>query len=383
MASIAVAGSVAQRVGYGGHAWALLQYVLGFRRLGYKVTFIDQLTPEMTLDRAGHPSRRGQARGVRWLARTMSGVEMGDQYSLLLGGGEQSVGLSRHEARERVAQAELLLNVMGFITDDEIMGSARRRVFLDIDPGFGQMWHELGLADVFRGHDAFVTIAENISEADCSIPTCGLDWITTRPPVTLDSWPSLNGGSAFTTVATWRGPFEPIEFAGRRYGVRAHEFRRFAELPGLIPEPFEIALEIDAADRKDVQLLVERGWKLVDPIAAAGDPERYRSFIQRSKAEVMIAKNMYVETRSGWFSDRSACYLASGKPVLAQDTGFARNYPVGEGLLSFRDLEEAADGAREISRNWGKHSKAAREIAEEHFDARKVLRRLLDDLGVG
>jgi hypothetical protein len=308
---------------------------------------------------------------------------MGDQYSLLLGGGEQSVGLSRHEARERVAQAELLLNVMGFITDDEIMGSARRRVFLDIDPGFGQMWHELGLADVFRGHDAFVTIAENISEADCSIPTCGLDWITTRPPVTLDSWPSLNGGSAFTTVATWRGPFEPIEFAGRRYGVRAHEFRRFAELPGLIPEPFEIALEIDAADRKDVQLLVERGWKLVDPIAAAGDPERYRSFIQRSKAEVMIAKNMYVETRSGWFSDRSACYLASGKPVLAQDTGFARNYPVGEGLLSFRDLEEAADGAREISRNWGKHSKAAREIAEEHFDARKVLRRLLDDLGVG
>jgi hypothetical protein len=382
MASIAVGGSVAQRVGYGGHAWAFLQYLRGFRLLGYEVVFIDYLAPGMATDESGRPSPDARARSIRWFAQEMRNAGLEDSSALLLDGNDESVGLSRAEVLERVARSQFLLNVMGFLTDEEILEAAPRRVFLDIDPGFGQMWKELDLADPFHGHDDFVTIAENIGKPDCAIPTCDLSWITTRPPVDLESWRPVRGGEGITTVASWRGPYGPVEYGGRSYGLRVHEFRKFTELPRLTQEPFEVALDIDASDHRDIELLRRGGWRVVDPALAAGSPDHYAQYIQGSKAEVMIAKQMYVETRSGWFSDRSACYLASGKPVLAQDTGFADKYPVGKGLLSFRDLDEAVSGIAEIRSDWEGHSRAARAIAEEHFDSRKVLGRLLSELGV-
>ena len=376
-----IAGSIAQRAGYGGHAWVFVQYLLGLRSLGYQPLLIDKLTSEMCLDPYGGASEARRQRCIRWLTDVMRAAGLDRSYSLQLDEGQETVGLPRDEVLQRVAQAPALLNVMGFITDEDVLGAAESRVFLDLDPGFGQMWRELGLADVFKGHDAFVTIGENIGESDCTIPTCGLNWITTRPPVSLDQWAPADGGSAFTTVASWRGPFAPIEYNGTTYGLRAHEFRRFADLPRLATKAFEVALDVDSADQRDIDLLQRGGWALVDPTLAAGSTDRYRRYIQASKAEVMIAKQIYVETQSGWFSDRSACYLASGKPVLAQDTGFSRNYPVGKGLVSFRDIEDAAEGVRGICADWEQHSVAARDIAEEYFDARKVLRRLLDDLG--
>jgi len=274
--------------------------------------------------------------------------------------------------------------VMGFLSDEEIMSCAPKRVFLDIDPGFGQMWQALGLHDPFQGHDAFVTIGENIGQPGCEIPTCELDWITTRQPIVLDYWPSGSSdgnGQPFTSIASWRGAFGPLEYQSRKYGLRVHEFRKFAGLPRLSQDTFQLALDIHPADVNDISLLTENGWSLVDPRIAAGDPWVYQTYIQNSKAEFTVAKNMYVQSHSGWFSDRSACYLASGKPVLAQDTGIKNLYPTGEGLLTFTSMAEAVSGAEEISRDYGRHSRAARAIAETHFDSDKVLGRLLNQLG--
>jgi hypothetical protein len=377
-----VCGSVAQRPGNGGHTWVFLQYVLGLRDLGWEVVFLDRLEPEMCFDGQGRPCLAEDSVNLRYFEQIVQRFGLGDAYALLYDGAKGCRGMAPEELRSRIEASALLLNVNGFITDDEILGRARRRVFLDIDPGFGQMWRELGLHDGFRGHDAYVTVGENIGGPDCTIPTCGLEWITTPQPVVLELWPPrADGGARFTSVASWRGPFGPIDYGGRTYGLRVHEFRKFAKLPSLSRQSFEIALDIDPAEVDDLALLRDNGWSLVDPDAVAGDPWAYRRYVQGSMAELMIAKNMYVESRSGWFSDRSICYLASGKPVLAQETGFTRFHPAGEGLLAFETLEEALAGAEEISGDYERHARAARALAEERFDSRKVLRRLLERLG--
>ena len=362
--TIIVAGSIAQRPGCGGHAWVFLQYLLGFRRLGFDVLFLDRLDA-------------ADSANVRWLANVLGDVA----WSLNCGG--ETLGLPRARVLEKTRESVLLLNVMGFLNDGEILAAAPRRAFLDIDPGFGQMWHALGLADIFAGHDAFVTIGENIGQPDCTVPACGMDWITTPQPIVLEKWPVRNGASctAFTTVASWRGPFAPVEFAGRTYGLRVHEWRKFAALPNATAQSFQVAMELDAAESRDRALLESNGWQLLDP-HNVGAIDDYREFVSGSRAEVMIAKNMYVATRGGWFSDRSICYLAAGKPVLAQDTGFPRNHPTGRGLLTFSTLEEAAEGVRAINADYAAHCRAAREIAESQFDSDKVLARLLAKLDV-
>ncbi|HEY3107733.1 MAG TPA: hypothetical protein VGL23_03220 [Chloroflexota bacterium] len=372
--TIVVAGALAQKAGQGGHAWVLLQYLLGLRRLGWEVVFLDRLDASTSAEAAPR---------LGYVAEVMQRFDLGGAYAVICEGGERFVGLSRAEVLERTRRSALLLNVMGFLTDPEILGLAPRRVFLDIDPGFGQMWRELGLHDPFRGHDAFVTIGENLGQPGCAIPTCGLDWITTRQPIVLERWPRQSGEPGrFTSVASWRGAYGPVEYGGRTYGLRVHEFRRLAELPRLSGQAFELALDIHPADTRDRALLETSGWTLVDPRAVAGDPWAYQAYVQRSRGEFMVAKNMYVQARSGWFSDRSICYLASGRPVVAQDTGFARSYRTREGLVPFSDLDEAAAAVEAVAREYQRHARAARAVAEELFDSDRVLGRLLGRLGV-
>jgi hypothetical protein len=378
-----VAGSVAQRPRRGGHTWVFLQYLLGLRALGWDVVLLDRLEPDMAVDAGGEACEPERSENVRYLTDVLERFGLGDSYALLLEGGRRTLGLSRDEALERVAASSIFLNVNGFIDDPELLARAPLRVFLDIDPGFGQMWRELGLHDPFKGHDAYVTVGEGIGRRNCSIPTCGLDWITTPQPIVLAEWPQQDGpAEAFTSVGSWRGPFGPIEYEGVTYGLRVHECRKFAELPRRSRERFELALDIDEADSADVSLLRANGWTLVDPLDVAADPWRYRGYVQRSKAELMIAKNIYVRSRSGWFSDRSICYLASGRPVLAQETGFSSRYPTGEGLLAFETLEQAVEGASAIAAEYERHARAARELAESHFESSKVLSRLLERLEV-
>jgi hypothetical protein len=381
--TIVVAGSVAQRPGNGGHTWVFLQYLLGFRKLGWEVLFLDRLEPEMCVDSQGRPAEVERSFNVEYLERVFSRFALDDRYSVFYGD-RRTIGLSREQVLQEVGEAALLLNVNGFFDDEEVLARAARRVYFDIDPGFAQMWRALRLHDAFRGHDAYVTVGESVGLPECTIPTDGIDWITTPQPVLLDRWPaqSGNGSGAFTSVGSWRGPFGPIDYEGVRYGLRVHEFRRFAELPHLVSEPLEIALDIDEADAADVELLRSAGWTLRDPREVAADPCRYRSYVQESSAELMVAKNMYVQSRSGWFSDRSICYLASGRPVLAQETGFSRHHPVGLGLLAFSTLDEAVAGVKRIGADYATHSRAARELAAERFDSNRVLGRLLGELGV-
>jgi len=381
---ITIAGSLAQKPLQGGHTWVLLQYLLGFRRLGWQVLFIDELAPEMCIDNRGAPCPVEQSLNLRFFRSVMERFGFQDDWCLIFNGGEKVFGQSRPRVLERVADSAFLLNVMGYLDDEEILGKAGRLVFLDIDPGFGQMWAELGLDNVFAGHDDHVTIGERIGAPDCSIPTCCLDWITTPQPVVLEHWPARIDESArrMTSVASWRGAYGPLTFRGRRYGLRVHEFRKFMDLPRRTGQPFELALDIHPSDSADRKALEECGWDIVDPVRAAGDPWSYRKYIQDSSAELMIAKNMYVESRSGWFSDRSICYLASGKPVLAQDTSLAGLLPTGKGLLLFQTLDEAVEGAEALQKDYAHHARGARAVAEECFDSDKILGRLLEKLGV-
>jgi hypothetical protein len=308
-----------------------------------------------------------------------------DSFHLSYNSGQKSIGISRAEVLNRVRAAPVLLNVMGYLNDEEILAAAQRRVFIDIDPGFGQMWRDLGLHDSFVGHDDFVTLGCNIGQPVCAIPTCGLKWITMPQPVVLEHWlahpPRPDG--AFTSIGAWRGPNAPLDYKGHTYGLRVHEFRKFVELPSRCPTTrFEQALDIHPADNKDIQLLQFNGWSLVNPKEVASGPAEYRAYIAASKAEFMVPKQMYVDANSGLLSDRSVYYLASGRPVLARDTGIKHLYPTGEDLLTFSTLDEAAAGVDEINRNYTRHCQAAREIAEEYFDSDKVLRQLLAKLGI-
>ncbi len=364
--TIIVAGSLAQRVGFGGHMWVFLQYLLGFKRLGREVLFLDELPAD---------TDHGL---IRTFAALMQRYGLDANFSIRHG--DATHGVARGDMLERVKAADVFLNVMGYVRDAEILAAARCRTFLDIDPGFGQMWRELEQADIFAGHDQFVTVGLNYGAADCTAPTCGLHWITSPPPVVLAEWPAqpLVANQAFTSVASWRGPFGPIDFRGRTYGLRVHEFRKFFALPAQTGAEFSLALDIHEAETRDLAALIEHGWRILDPIEAAGDTERYRAFVRGSAAEFIVAKNLYVDTNGGWFSDRSACYLASGRPVLAQRTGW--QLPEGRGLLGFSTLAEAAEGVRAIRADYGTHARAARELAEEYFDSDKVLTRLLCSL---
>jgi hypothetical protein len=196
----------------------------------------------------------------------------------------------------------------------------------------------------------------------------------------LDEWPLTRTSEPgrFTTVASWRGPYGPVEHLGRTFGLKVHEFRKFVRLPQQASQTFEVALEIDPSDVRDLTLLRGHGWRIVDPRSVASDPQSFRRYVQSSGAEFSVAKGVYVETRSGWFSDRTVRYMASGKPALVQDTGFSGDLATGEGLVSFTTMKDAVDGAARIARDYDAHSAAARSLAERYFDSDLVLGRLLE-----
>jgi len=336
------------------------------------VTVVDRLEGDML----GTPREEEALDHLRTLF-----ADDGIAYSVLGDGGEPVGGLSRADLLERTQAARLLLNVMGFVDDAEVLAAARRRVFLDIDPGFGQVWRELGLADIFAGHDGFVTVGRNVGSEGCGVPTCGLRWVTIPHPVVLSRHPVAESGDGFTSVGSWRGPYDPIEYEGRRLGLRAHEFRKLVELPTRVDAAFRVALEIDPGDEADRTTLDENGWQILDPRAVAHDPAAYLRFVHGSLAEFTVAKGIYVELHTGWLGDRTGSYLASGKPALVQDTGLAAHFPLGEGLVAYSTLDEAVDGAERILAGYSDHARTARRLAELELDSRIVLSRLLEELG--
>jgi hypothetical protein len=305
-----------------------------------------------------------------------------DRSALLLAGTRETVGLPYPRLVELTAGADLLVNISGILTDQQLTSSIPVRVYMDLDPAFNQFWQVSGIDMRFEGHTHFVTVGQAIGSHDCVVPTCGFEWIPTVPPVVLERWPQAERIShdAFTTVGNWRA-YGSIEHEGVNYGQKVHSLRELIGLPIRTNARFLLALTIHPDETRDLEALEENGWELVDAAAVAGTPADYRTFIAGSRAELGITKSGYVLSRSGWFSDRSASYLASGRPVIAQETGFSRYLPTGEGLLSFQTEDDALAAVEEIERDYDRHSKAARALAQEHFDSDRVLARLVERVG--
>ena len=379
---IVVAATIASAPGHGGWTWAVLQYVLGLRRLGHRVLLVDPVQPG-TMRPAGAPW--SESSNAAYCNAVLRQFDLEDAAAVLLEGSPPStIGKTYDEVLRAVADADLLINVSGVLRDPAVLERATRRVYLDLDPGFTQLWQEAQHIDMgFDDHTDFVTIGLAIGQPGCPVPTCGRHWITTVQPVVLEHWPvaPARPDGPWTTVANWRG-YGSVEHGGVFYGQKAHAFRGLISLPRLTVERLLIALAIHPEETADLAALAAHGWTLVDPAHAACSPDRYQAFVQQSKAELGVAKTGYVRARCGWFSDRSVCYLASGRPVIAQDTGLAPFVPTGEGLIEFSSTDEAASAIERVRCDYGRHSAAARDLAEECFDANKVLPRLLEHLAV-
>lgn len=281
----------------------------------------------------------------------------------------------------RLANFDVVLNISGALPANSIQ-QVPIRVYLDLDPAFNQLWHEQGIDRGFDGHTHFVTVGQAIGTGSCPLPTHGLAWIGSFPPVVLDEWTKVDSidVDAFTTVANLRS-YGPIEHEGVHYGQKVHSLRALTDLPRRAGGTFLLAMDVHPDDARDRRALEDGGWKLIDPDGVASTPDAYRRFVQSSLAEIGVAKSGYVVSQCGWFSDRSACYLASGRPVVAQETGFSKFLPVGEGLLAFTDLDSAVAAVQEVRRDYRCHAAAARRIAEEHLDSDHVLARLLQQVG--
>jgi len=336
----------------GGAAWAVLQYVLGLKRLGLEVQLVESVND---------PSEETRA-----------------YFDAVI----KSFGVNGElmtEARQ-LRDFDVVLNISGMLAAETIE-SIPRRVYLDLDPAFNQLWHEAGIDRGLDGHTHFVTLGQAIGRAECTVPTHGRPWIPTLPPVVLEDWPRADGivTAALTTVGNFRG-YGSVDRGGVHYGQKVHSLRKLIGLPQRTRERFVLAMAVHPDEQRDLAALAENGWELVDPVVAAGTPEAYQAFVQGSRGEIGIAKSGYVVSRCGWFSDRSACYLASGRPVVAQDTGFSSFIPVGEGLLVFDDEDGAVAAIDEIGRDYPRHARAARELAKEYFDSDLVLATLLERL---
>jgi hypothetical protein len=369
-----VAGALANKPQSGGEAWVRLNWVLGLRRLGFDVWFVEGLAGEV------------EPGAVEYFEEVVGEFGLGDRAALLDGMGQRVAGVDAAELSAAAAESEVLFNLSGHLGPGPLLSAPRRRVYVDLDPGFTQAWHADPAVDFeLGGHDRYVTVGLNVGTAGRPLPAGGIEWIPTLPPIVLDQWPAAPAPSTplrFTTVATWRSPYGSVEIDGREAPLKHHEFRRLLSLPAEVPEArFELALDIHPGDAADLEALRGAGWEVVPPREVAATPAAFREYLCGSGAEFSVAQGVYVASRSGWFSDRTAAYLASGRPALVQDTG-VEDVPLGKGLLTFSSLEEAAEGARCIAAEPAAHAAAARRLAEEHLDSDLVLGRLLDRIGV-
>jgi hypothetical protein len=360
-------------VGRGGHAMHVLQILEGLRRLGHDVLFLEFL--DEPPDAAARAYFELVLRG-RWEPHRAALLDADT--------GHVHAGLGSAEVAAFAGRADGVISLAAHYRRQPwpLVAGVRPRVLIEQDPGYTHLWAADGdPLDIFGEHDVHFTVGANVGSPRSPIPTCGIAWKPLWPPVVCDWWPAAAPvvRDRFTTVGAWRD-YGYLELDGEVMGPKVEEFAKFMDLPRRAGETLELTLAI-AEDDPDRELLRRSGWRLEDPGAVAS-PDRYRDYISGSRGEFSCAKGGYVGTRSGWFSDRSACYLAAGRPVVAQATGFEDTLPTGEGVFAVADVEEAAEAIARVRGDYARHSRAAREIALEYFDAEPLLARMLEQAGL-
>jgi hypothetical protein len=358
----------------GGLQWLNLHYFAGLRALGFEAFWLDVLAPPK------NDAPRAPESMVEAFRAQCEQFGLEDHWAVLCDSCE-IFGMKEQHLRSLCSDCVLLVNLCGALKDDELLRRINCRAYFDLDPGFTQIWAhhwDMGLDK----HNLFFTVGLNVDQPDFPIPLRGIDWQTFLPPVALEYWPAQTdaGPANFTTVGQWRGQY--AVWQDELYGPKSDEFLRFVELPRKTAQPIELAMLIHESEATDIAALRDNRWRLVNPHETAGGRDAFRSYIQQSRAEFSVAKHGYVKTQSGWLSDRTVCYLASGRPALVQETGVSQHLPTGNGLVTFTTLEEAVRGIDSINADYAAHSAAARKLAEEKFAAPKVLQSILERAGV-
>ena len=380
---IVVTGLVGQYA-FGGVAWDYLQYVEGFRQLGHDVYYLED-TEMWPYDPIQNTVSEDASYNVNYLRGVMEKLGLADRWIYRSAPDASYHGQTEAAAKEICGTADLYLNVSGcgWLRPEYL--SIPCKVFLDSDPMFTQVALSSGKQDVIdriRAHDRHFTFAENIGAADCRIPAAGFNWIPTRQPVVLDWWevPAEAPRDVFTTVMNWVS-YKSCEYNGETWGQKDVEFLKFVDLPERTAQKFEIAMGMGPGMKRPTEMLQQKGWQIIEPAEHLPDPWTYRDYLRRSKGEWSVAKEGYVKSRSGWFSCRSACYLALGRPCVLQDTGWSNSYPTGHGLFAYQTIDEALEGIAAVNADYGAHSRAARQLAGQMFDARQVLDDLITRAG--
>jgi len=369
--TIAVAGALAAKPGNGGEAWVRLSWVLGLRRLGFDAWLLEECDAETAA--AGRP----------FFEETVERFGLGER-ATLIADGEPGGPLDRRGLEDLANESVALVNISGNLRDRELLRLFGRRAYLDLDPGFTQIWAAQGaLGEQLGEHDCHFTVGLNLSGEDCEVPAVGFEWLPLPPPVLLDEWAPSSPPrfDRFTSVATWRNPLGTIKHEGRAYSLKHHQLRRFAELPARTGLPFEVALGIHPDEAGEATRLRELGWTVADPAAVAADPDTFREYVRGSGAEFSVAQGVYAEASTGWISDRTAHYLAAGRPALVQETGLPSRFRPDAGLVTFSEPEDAQAQAEGLLSAYELHAAAARAYAERTFDSDRVLTRMLEALG--
>jgi hypothetical protein len=363
----------------GGMTWHYLQYVLGLSRLGHDVMYLED-TGDWAYGPGVHASSADGSVNVQYLSRVMAHFGMSERWACRVVG-ERWYGLSERERSARLRSADLLINVSGSLPFVSDYRHIPRLAFVDTDPVFNQIKLANGDEQFRRqvaAHDVLFSFGESLRGA---LSPSGHRWLATRQPIVLVEWhPATSWRDVFTTVMNWMAKRTPRIREGQAYGQKNMELPRFLDLPRLVaPTVVELALNMGRDCEAPRDLLTRHGWRVVDPEVVCLDFNSYRAYIESSQAEWSVAKHGYVQGCSGWFSERSACYLAAGRPVVVQDTGFSAILPVGQGLFAFSTLEEAATAVHEVVSNYPRHARAARAMAEAYFDSDTVLTRLIEE----
>lgn len=368
----------------GGMAWHYMQYAIGLAELGHDVWYVEDSGDDSW---ACYDPRTGTngpdpAYGLRFASEALACVGLGDRWAYHDALGGRWHGPAAAAALDACRTADVVINVSHANVMRPWLLEAPVRILIDTDPVFTQARH-LNDAERLRRallHNSFFTFGENIGR-NSSVPDDGLPWSPTRQPIALEKWRVTTGEPhrPFTTVMQWDG-YPAIEHDGHRYGMKSDSFGAFIEIPSRTDEILEMAVGGQTTPRSQLR---RKGWKIRNSLQPTRDPWTYQRYIRRSKGEFSVAKHGYAAAWSGWFSERTAAYLASGRPALVQDTGFSDWLPTGLGVVAFTTAEEAVTGLSDVSGAYEPHCKAAREIAEEFFDARKVLSELIESATEG